>query len=188
VTKAELRREGRVRLAALSPYEKAAASAAIGRLVWDVDEVAGARTLLLFAGRGDEVETDGIAGEAVRRGVRLVYPLCDPATGRLTLHAPEATADLVPGSFGIREPDPVTSHPVEPGEVDVALVPGLAWDRPGGRLGRGAGFFDRLFADPAWRGFRCGIFFAVQEMANLPLDPWDAPLHAVVTEREIWRP
>jgi 5-formyltetrahydrofolate cyclo-ligase len=72
-------------------------------------------------------------------------------------------------------------------EVDAALVPGLGWDRSGGRIGRGAGYYDRLFADPEWRGFRCGLFFAAQEADVLPTDPWDAPLDAVVTEREVWR-
>jgi 5-formyltetrahydrofolate cyclo-ligase len=66
-------------------------------------------------------------------------------------------------------------------------VPGLAWDRAGRRLGRGAGYYDRLFADPAWRGFRCGLFFAAAEAPALPADPWDRPLDAVVTGREIVR-
>jgi 5-formyltetrahydrofolate cyclo-ligase len=72
-------------------------------------------------------------------------------------------------------------------EVDVALMPGLAWDRAGNRLGRGAGYYDRLLAHPDWRAFRCGLFFATQEFPALPADPWDQPLQAVVTEREIIR-
>jgi 5-formyltetrahydrofolate cyclo-ligase len=72
-------------------------------------------------------------------------------------------------------------------EVDVALVPGLAWDRRGARLGRGAGYYDRLFLRPSWRGFRCGLFFAAQEFDRLPANRMDAPLDAVVTEREIVR-
>jgi 5-formyltetrahydrofolate cyclo-ligase len=50
------------------------------------------------------------------------------------------------------------------------------------------GYYDRLFARPGWRGFRCGIFFAEQEVPIVPSDPWDAPLDAVVTQLEVVRP
>jgi 5-formyltetrahydrofolate cyclo-ligase len=96
-------------------------------------------------------------------------------------------AHLRPGNYGIREPDPARCQEVGPAEIDATLVPGLAWDRRGTRLGRGAGYYDRMFARPDWRGFRCGIFFALQEMEEIPADPWDQPLQAVVTEREVWR-
>jgi len=76
---------------------------------------------------------------------------------------------------------------VDPAEIEAVLVPGLAWDRRGGRLGRGAGYYDRLFAHEAWRGFRCGVFFGFQEVPAVPTEPWDVPLHAVVTDREVWR-
>jgi 5-formyltetrahydrofolate cyclo-ligase len=72
-------------------------------------------------------------------------------------------------------------------EVDLAFIPGLAWDRGGHRLGRGAGFYDRLLGDPRWRGFRCGLFFAAQEVPRIPFDPWDAQLDAIITEAETWR-
>lgn len=184
MTKAELRREARARLAALSRQERDAASAAIGAHLWTVPEVASARTLLLFSGRADEVETDAIAREAVRRGIAIAYPLIRPASGTLTLHRVDGPQGLVDGSHRIREPE-AHAPQVAPAEIDAVLVPGLAWDAAGARLGRGAGYFDRLFADPDWRGFRCGLFFACQEMPSVPVDPWDVPLDAVVTERGV---
>jgi 5-formyltetrahydrofolate cyclo-ligase len=72
--------------------------------------------------------------------------------------------------------------------VDAAVIPGLAWDRAGNRLGRGAGYYDRLLADPEWRGFRCGLFFAIQQVPAVPYDPWDAPMQAIVTESAIVSP
>jgi len=188
MTKPELRREARARLASLTREERDRASAAIATRLWSVPEVAEAETLLLFSGRADEVETDPIAIEAIRRGITIAYPLIRPASGTLTLHRVESPEALVAGSHRIREPDPAQAPPVAPASVDAVLVPGLAWDRTGGRLGRGAGYFDRLFADPEWRGFRCGLFFAWQELPAVPRDPWDAPLHAVVTDLGVWRP
>ncbi|HEU0080255.1 MAG TPA: 5-formyltetrahydrofolate cyclo-ligase [Longimicrobiaceae bacterium] len=182
-----LRRELRERLRAVSPEEREAAAPAAEARVWTVPEVAAARVLLLYAHLPGEVPTDAIAREALRRGVAVAYPRCVTGTRTLTLHALERLEALREGAYGIREPDVEACPLVDVGAVDAALVPGLGWDRAGGRIGRGAGYYDRLFADPGWRGFRCGLFFAAQEAAEVPMDPWDARLDAVVTEREVWR-
>jgi 5-formyltetrahydrofolate cyclo-ligase len=187
MTKAELRAEARRRLRALSVDAKASAQAEIGRRVWEVPEVAAARTLLLFADLPEEVSTDAIAAEALRRGVTVVYPRTFPETRGMTLHRVASLDHLRTGSYGIREPEVERCPEVAEASIDAALVPGLAWDRRGSRLGRGAGYYDRLFGNAAWRGFRCGIFFALQEVESIPTEPWDLPLDAVVTEREVWR-
>jgi 5-formyltetrahydrofolate cyclo-ligase len=179
--KAVLRREARARLRALPAAERAAAEREIARHVWSLPEVEDARHLLLFASLPEEVATGEIAREARRRGVAVAYPRCLPVSFEMSLHRVDDTTRLRAGEYGIPEPDDACPL-VLPEEVDVALVPGLAWSRDGTRLGRGAGYFDRLFASPRWRGFRCGVFFAAQEWPALPADPWDAPLHAVVTE------
>lgn len=184
MSKEELRRELRRRLRALTPTEREQAGAEIARRLWTLPEVADAGTLLLFASLRHEVPTDPIAEEARRRGIQAIYPRCLPATRELALHRVHAGDALRPGEFGIREPDaacPVVA--VE--EIDVALLPGLGWDRQGGRLGRGAGYYDRLLAAPEWRALRCGLFFAVQEVDSIPMDPWDVPLEVVVTEEEV---
>jgi len=186
MTKAELRAEARRRLRALAPDAKAAAVAEIGRRVWEVPEVAAARTLLLFADLPEEVSTDAIAAEALRRGLTVVYPRTLPETRGMTLHRVDSIDHLRTGSYGIREPDVARCPEVAEESVDAALVPGLAWDRRGSRLGRGAGYYDRLFGNPAWRGFRCGIFFSRQEVESIPTEPWDLSLDAVVTEGEVW--
>jgi 5-formyltetrahydrofolate cyclo-ligase len=187
VAKPELRAEARRRLRAMDPAERATAEAEIARRVWTVPEVAAARTLLLFADLPEEVTTDAIAAEALRRGVTLVYPRTVPELRAMTLHRVGSLAELRTGNYGIREPDPGCCPEIPETEVDVALVPGLAWDRRGNRLGRGAGYYDRLFGRSEWRGVRCGLFFAFQEMDEVPADEWDLPLDAVVTERELWR-
>jgi 5-formyltetrahydrofolate cyclo-ligase len=184
--KDELRRELRARLRALSPEEREAAARDIARGVWKVPEVAGARVLLLYASLPEEVPTDEIAREALRRGITVVYPRCVTGTREMTLHALERLEELAAGSYGIREPHPACPL-VSVGELDAALVPGLGWDRAGGRIGRGAGYYDRLFGDPGWRAFRCGVFFATQEAAWVPMEPWDVRLDVVVTEQGVWK-
>ncbi len=187
MSKEAVRQAARARLRALAGEERAAAEREIAERVWRVPEVAGARLLFLFASLAEEVSTDAVAAEAVRRGIAVAFPRCPAGSRDLVLHRVSDPAALAVGRYGIREPDPAACEVIERGEVDAALVPGLAWDREGHRLGRGAGWYDRLFADPAWRGFRCGLFFSTQEVPRVPRDEWDAPLDAVVTENEVWR-
>jgi 5-formyltetrahydrofolate cyclo-ligase len=185
MSKSELRARARVRMAALTAAERERASREIERRVWEVPDVASAGVLLLYASTPDEVRTDGIAREALRRGIRITYPRCLPGTREMSLHLLRGLEELrAGGRYGIREPDQ-TCDRVALDQIDAALVPGLAWDRSGSRLGRGAGYYDRLFAQPGWRGFGCGLFFAAQELPALPRDPWDRPLQALVTEREV---
>ena len=187
MTKDEMRREMRARLATFGAAERAKAGTAIAQRVWELPEVATAQVMMLFASLPNEVPTDAIAQEAWRRGVSLVYPRAVPEPRGLILHLVRNLDELRPGRYGIREPDAQLCATLPPQEVDVVLMPGLAWDRCGGRLGRGAGYYDRLLASAEWRAPRCGLFFGIQEVPHVPTDPWDVPLDAVVTEREVWR-
>jgi 5-formyltetrahydrofolate cyclo-ligase len=187
VSKDALRTRARATLRGLAPDVRAVAEAEIARRVWTVAEVAAARTLLIYASLPEEVATDAIADEARRRGILLVYPRC-LADRTMTLHAVGSADALRPGRYGIREPDADACPIRRIEDVDAALIPGLAWDRGGHRLGRGAGYYDRMLADPVWRGFRCGLFFAAQEAPAVPHDAWDVRLDAIVTDGEMVRP
>lgn len=186
MSKDALRAEVRARLRAMTDEDRARAEAEIARRVWRVPEVANARALLLYASLPGEVATDAIAAEAIRRGIVLVYPRC-LEDRRMSLHVVDSVDRLRPGRYGIREPHPDDCATHDVSAVDAALVPGLAWDRAGHRLGRGAGYYDRLLAGEEWRGFRCGLFYAAQEAASVPADAWDVRLDALVTDREIIR-
>ncbi|HEX5520380.1 MAG TPA: 5-formyltetrahydrofolate cyclo-ligase [Longimicrobiaceae bacterium] len=188
MSKPAARRAARARLAALSDAERDRAGREVARRIWTVPEVASARVLLLYASLAGEVPTDAIAREAWRRGHTVTYPRCLPEARELALHRVHAPHELEAGTYGIREPA-LACPRVGLEEIDVALVPGLAWDRTGARLGRGAGYYDRLFARPGWRALRVGVFFGAQEAPDgVPVDAWDAPLEVIVTEREVWRP
>jgi 5-formyltetrahydrofolate cyclo-ligase len=182
--KTALRAEARARLRALSAEQRVFAGAEIAQRVWTLPRIAAARTLLLYAALPSEVPTGAIAAEARRRGIVTVYPRCLPVSGEMALHPLDTEEAMRPGAHGILEPDPAC-RALAPAEIDAALVPGLAWDRAGGRLGRGAGYYDRLLTHPDWRGLTCGLFFAAQEVEAVPLDPWDVRIHFVVTEREM---
>jgi 5-formyltetrahydrofolate cyclo-ligase len=186
MTKSELRREAKLRLERIPAEEREARGDRAAANVWALPEIAAARVILTYASTFEEVPTDGIAAEARRRGIELVYPRCLLDRSELTLHSVRSPDVLVNGAFGLREPDPGCPL-IDLAMIDVALIPGLAWDRQGHRLGRGAGYYDRLLRGPEWRAIRCGLFFAAQEAESIPVDPWDSPLDAVVTEDETLR-
>jgi 5-formyltetrahydrofolate cyclo-ligase len=83
------------------------------------------------------------------------------------------------GIAGIPQPEAV--HPaVQPA---IVLAPLLGFDRAGRRIGQGGGFYDRWFADHP-EALRIGIAWSIQEVPAIAVDPWDIPLHAIVTEKE----
>lgn len=97
-------------------------------------------------------------------------------------------ADLRPGPYGIAEPDPARCPAIdldaEPGfALDLAVIPGVAFDRRGNRLGHGAGYYDRFLAHPALsRTALAGLAYSFQIVAELPAAPWDCPVHALCSE------
>lgn len=183
-SKRDARARSQSRLLGLQPAKRTAFSRGVAERLWTLPEMRDARTLLLYASTPEEVDTDAVAREAARRGIRTLYPRCGADSNLLYPCTVGSPKDLVPGRFGLREP-PVESRPFPVTQIDIALIPGLAWDRSGSRLGRGGGFYDRLLATPDWRAVRCGFFFSVQEVSRVPTDSWDVSLDMVVTEREV---
>jgi len=109
-------------------------------------------------------------------------PVIDEATRLLHFHRWRANDRLRSGPFGIRQPS-AASPPLTPGLI---LVPLLAFDRSGTRLGYGGGFYDRTIAELRRDGqvTAVGYAFAAQEMSELPRDRYDEPLDWIVTEKE----
>jgi 5-formyltetrahydrofolate cyclo-ligase len=93
---------------------------------------------------------------------------------------------LQTGQFGILEPHP--DCPIlQPQEVDLILVPAVACDAQGHRLGYGAGFYDRMLSNSEWAEiFTVGIIFDFARLPTLPHDPWDQPLKGVCTEKGLF--
>ena len=89
-------------------------------------------------------------------------------------------ARWVTGRYGLQEPDPREWPEASIEEVDLALIPGLAFDQAGGRLGRGAGFYDRLLSIPEWRGFKVGVAWPWQMVAAVPREEHDVLMDVVI--------
>ena len=92
---------------------------------------------------------------------------------------------MLVGSFGIGEPAAGEAWPIE--DIDLIVVPAVAYDRRGRRLGRGGGFYDRFLARGGLRARTCGLAFAQQIVQELPAESHDYPVEIVVTDREVLR-
>jgi 5-formyltetrahydrofolate cyclo-ligase len=114
---------------------------------------------------------------------RCVAGVASPAENhKLVWHRWQPAEKLRTGSYGILEPYPDTPL-LDPEQIDLILVPAVAIDRYGYRLGYGGGYYDRLRADPRWRKIpTIGIVFDFAYVDRLPIEPWDLPLDAVCTE------
>ena len=111
------------------------------------------------------------------------FPRCVEQS--LIWHCWQPSDSLQQGKFGILEPDS-SSPQIDPETVDLILVPAVACDRQGYRLGYGGGFYDRLFSLPQWSSIpTIGIVFESAYLPQLPTENWDLPLQYVCTENQL---
>ena len=123
-----------------------------------------------------EIPVTSALYDAHMRGAGLVFPRV--AGTELVFHEWDGSV-LVPGPYGIREPA-ATLPVVAPRDLDVMLVPGVAFDPRGNRLGYGGGYYDRVLA--ARPCLTIGIAWTFQVVDAVPMEPWDQPVDALLTE------
>ena len=181
----------RAALEARSALADAPARAAqIARRLRGLDAYRRARTICWYIGIRDEVPTLAMVDQAVRDGRSAAAPW--RAGERLELFSIGGRADLAPASFSLLEPAPaVRADParrVEPEAIDLFVVPGVAFDRHGGRLGYGRGYYDRLLALARPDAAIVGLAYEAQVVERVPTEPHDVPMGAVVTEAAVYAP
>lgn len=180
--KARLRAELERARGAIDPVERARASGGAARNLLTLPELAPAGAVLLYAATSSEIDPGPIRDELLGRDVRVLLPR---VAGETLEVVPVTGAEyLATGPRGVPEP---AGQAVDPTGVDVAVVPGVGFDRGGGRLGRGGGHYDRLLAGMPASTLRVGLCFAVQVVDRVPRAGHDVPVDVVVTEREVIR-
>jgi 5-formyltetrahydrofolate cyclo-ligase len=183
--KETLRAEMRSRLREMGPALRAEASLVICQAAANLPAFAQARCVALFAPLPTEPDIHPLIEEAWAQGKRVVLPLMIKHGSVPELDWHEVTTwdeVVVPGPFGLREPDPLRCPRVALTELDCVFVPGLAFDADGGRLGRGGGFYDSFLALAPKTLPSIGLFFSVQRVDVVPREPHDQALHRVITE------
>ena len=181
-----MRRAIRARVSALDPTARALEEA---RLVSRLESLPGfdrSRTVLLYASTfGEEIDTRPILDAALRIGKRVACPKVVESERRLRLfEVIEPAVDLVASPRGI--PEARSGCPeIDPAEVDWALVPGLAFDRRGFRLGRGAGLYDRLLPMLGPETRTWALILEAQWVDRVPTEPHDRPIGGIADFRAI---
>jgi 5-formyltetrahydrofolate cyclo-ligase len=136
-----------------------------------------ARTVALFAPQAREPDVELLWSYA--GGRRFAYPRI--AGEVVELYAVDSLFDLQPAQWGIREPSASSVTRVRPDEIDLILVPGVAFTRSGQRCGRGGGFYDRLLATLPAAATKLGVCFAEQIVDELPTEPHDMMVDEVIS-------
>ncbi|HTT70920.1 MAG TPA: 5-formyltetrahydrofolate cyclo-ligase [Anaeromyxobacteraceae bacterium] len=180
IEKEALRKVALAARARLAPEERAEASRAALRHLVALEEFARAGTIGIYAPLGSELDPLALAAPDASSDRRFAFPRMVEGERALAfaICAPE---ELVPGALGTREP-PGRAAPLALEELDLVLVPGVAFDLEGGRLGRGRGYYDALLASLSPRTRRWGLLFEVQLVPRVPREPHDRPLDGLVTE------
>lgn len=180
--KKEIRADLLLKRKALSLEECRLKSREIAKQLLASSEFNAAQTIHFYLATAVEVQTEEMIRETLRRKKRVVVPLVRPETNALTL------SELIrfdpsqwqPGPYGIPEPRPQYQRKVDPKEVDLWVVPGVAFDGTGNRLGFGGGYYDRLLSGA--RGKKVGVAFEFQVVDRLPIEKTDHPVDLIITE------
>ncbi|MBI2971101.1 MAG: 5-formyltetrahydrofolate cyclo-ligase [Candidatus Aenigmarchaeota archaeon] len=168
---------------ALDAHSRELKSLAIAKNVLSLDFVSTAKTICTYVTKGSEVDTKQLIPELFKRGKTVLVPVVVKET--LALSELRSLDELVEGAFDVPEPKQEHLRPVIPSAADVIIVPGVAFDSHGRRIGYGKGYYDRLLKSLSEETTIVGMAYDVQVVERLPSDDHDAPMQYIVTETAI---
>jgi len=142
-----------------------------------------AKCILLYSAIKGEVHTDFIIRSALSLGKRVAMPATRKDSHSIELYEIKDIGELSPGAFCIPEPPMLPERRVQPSEVDLAVVPGVCFDRRGFRIGYGMGYYDKLLREVPGR--KIGLAYSFQVMGEVPREIHDVAMDAVLTEKEV---
>ena len=141
---------------------------------------------LLYISENLEVQTDSIIQKAYSHNKIVVLPAFDPVNYKMKLMKVDAFGqELIPGPRGIGEPDASKCKVVPMDRIDIAIIPGLAFDEKGGRVGSGAGYYDRLIPRLAITTRKVALTFEEQIIPQVPMESHDKYVDIIITDKRI---
>ncbi|HDI12518.1 MAG TPA: 5-formyltetrahydrofolate cyclo-ligase [Hadesarchaea archaeon] len=175
----------------LSREEVLAKSRRIKKLLFELPEFDQAKTVAFYVAKREshEVETEEMIKETLKLGKRVLVPVVDGAK-ILFSDLRDYDSELAPGTFGVPEPKPLFRRPVPVSESDLIVVPGVAFDCRGYRLGYGGGYYDRLLREASLTRpslSSVGLGYELQIVEKLPVTAEDVPVDILVTEKRVLR-
>lgn len=145
-----------------------------------------AKTILFFMSLEKEIQTWDMICQSFQIGKKIHLPITvkdSPDLKIARIH--DTKINFVSGSYGIKEPENGSYDFVGPHRIDLIVVPGLAFDKQGNRLGYGKGYYDRLFVNGTPKTLRFGVALDFQLVDSLPQSKNDLPVHLIATEKQV---
>jgi 5-formyltetrahydrofolate cyclo-ligase len=191
--KRALRADLRAKVAAITDAERAAASARVRANLATSDAWARAGVVMVFAADASEPDLDGLIELGEGQGKAVCVPRVDWGAKAMAPVRVREAGSLVMGAHGLRVP-PEGAEVIPPDEVDLIMAPGVGFDRSGGRVGRGGGFYDRFLAARAGNGtipvmgpvVVIGACFSCQVVERVPGWTHDRRMDGLVTDAGLW--
>lgn len=184
--KREIREEIARRIAALTPETVIEKTKEIENRLFEFANFLESRIVLLYTTLKPEVESVEIIRRSYQYNKIVVLPAFNADNRKIRLYKVDnPDRDLVQGSRGNLEPNPRLCKSVPLDCLDLAIIPGVAMDEKGGRVGSGQGFYDRLIPDLPLTTRKVGLVFEAQILPNIPMEGHDKHLDIVVTENRI---
>jgi 5-formyltetrahydrofolate cyclo-ligase len=170
--------------------DKEAVSTVIVEKFLALPAYATAKTVMFYVDAGSEVRTRHLLPRALQLGQRVVVPYCIVETNELELFWLEEMSELVEGAYKILEPKTelreLPRKKIKPEELDLVMVPGTAFDKSGGRMGQGKGYYDRLLENVRPEAPLVALAFECQMFPEIPVAAHDVFMDMVITEADIY--
>lgn len=180
--KATLRTQIRARMKGLTPEEREASDRALCARFLSLPQIAEARTVLLYHGMGAEIGTAHLLSPLLAMGKAVALPRCLSDSG-MEARMVDNTSQLVRHRYGMLEPS-VDCPLISSQKIDLILVPGLAFDRSGYRLGQGGGYYDRYLEK--YDGHTIALCRDPFLLDHIPREPHDRRLELIVSETALF--
>lgn len=185
LTKEELREKMLTKRANLTPIEREEKSRVIKEKLFNQSEFKRAKTIMFYVAFRKEVETEQMIKESLAAKKEVVVPITDQEKKQLYLsQLKDYDRELEAGTYGIKKPAADYYRPIKQDKLDLVVVPGVAFDTQGNRLGYGGGYYDRLLAGLTSVS-RVGVSFEQQVAANIAAAEHDQPVNKIITEERI---
>jgi 5-formyltetrahydrofolate cyclo-ligase len=170
----------------MSASEIAQKSSLIKEQLFGLKEFQGARTILFYVSYGSEVATHEMIRACLARRKKVVVPCTDTKNNLLFLSELRQWDDLGVGAYHIQEPLVECRCEVPLDSMDLIIVPGIAFDCAGHRIGHGMGYYDRLLSESI-KAMKIGLAFELQLVENIPAEHHDVSVDVIITEKRIIR-
>ncbi|MFH1787089.1 MAG: 5-formyltetrahydrofolate cyclo-ligase [archaeon] len=157
----------------------------IAEAVMCLPEYEEADMILFYVSQGDEVRTHGLIKDSLYIGKGVAVPVSNTQTGEIEVYEIKDFSELVPGAYGILEPAPKFRRHIDSAEIDLVVVPGVAFDENGNRLGRGKGYYDKFLAKLPKTVPRIALAYEHQIVGEVPAEGHDAKVDKIITETRV---